>query len=669
MKIKSVLALIAALSMLMVLVIVPTSVIASDELFLYELNETYEDLCGSAADNEEGERYYWNQKIKINYPGHLANTDGFLDLIDEDAIQVDWAIEDDTARWKRIGLPNLSTGEYQWETVMSPPDNDMGWLPNYSGTGHTYSEGYFSYLGLAGVYRDKGYERLSATIYINDEDIPLGYDLDSYEIEGTALSDYNYIYDKYEEKQDNQLGPIFFDKHVGDTDVTVHLKEVTPWVSSSFEGRKLKVYYNNSAMSADDISFEWDRNEVIVEWVKDIYSSNVDGYSRIDPSINVPPGSELIKTTYNDPITKQYKTEYYVYDTVKIRVSNSGLSEGYRIGDPFIRGMGYRVINMTNVENETFVINVDVEATFIDTENQYLGKRWVMTSLDIARNCVAGTVFAPPTLPGGLYGQPTLDIPTIPVPPEINGFVFTGRWVVDFADPKSQYINSDYQSDIGLIGRPGVYKPEYIPAPGSETVTYYLGSGGTTTDTTSFNLLDPNSGAPIAPTVIPKEGYIFVGWKPKIEGASDTNPVYEAVYEQVLVAKWLPPISLDNFSLNINATLPMKFTLNSYYEDVQLIVKELESEGIVVELKHNYDEEKGNSYMGHFRPLSEGNYIAQVLINGEVVMDKEFEVYVAGKTTKELKVEEDKSTISSNEKLTKINEEKVFPNKKLGKEK
>ena len=89
----------------------------------------------------------------------------------------------------------------------------------------------------------------------------------------------------------------------------------------------------------------------------------------------------------------------------------------------------------------------------------------------------------------------------------------------------------------------------------------------------------------------------------------------------------------------------------------------------MVELKHKIDEEKGNSFMGHFKPLSGGNYIAQVLINGEVVMDKEFEVYLAGKTTKELKGEEDKSTISSNEKLTKINEEKVFPNKKPEKEK
>ena len=109
--------------------------------------------------------------------------------------------------------------------------------------------------------------------------------------------------------------------------------------------------------------------------------------------------------------------------------------------------------------------------------------------------------------------------------------------------------------------------------------------------------------------------------------------------------------------------------MNSYYEDVQLIVKKFESEGIVVELKHKYDEEKGISYMGHFRPLSEGNYIVQILINGEVVMDKEFEVYIAGKTTKELKVEEDKNTVGSNEKLTKINEEKVLPNKKPGKEK
>lgn len=86
--------------------------------------------------------------------------------------------------------------------------------------------------------------------------------------------------------------------------------------------------------------------------------------------------------------------------------------------------------------------------------------------------------------------------------------------------------------------------------------------------------------------------------------------------------EWLPPISLDNFVLNENATLPIKFSLGGAFVDVTLVVN-----GEPIEIKYQCDEECGDFYMGLFRPPSSGNQTVQILVNGILIEQMSFEVF------------------------------------------
>lgn len=97
---------------------------------------------------------------------------------------------------------------------------------------------------------------------------------------------------------------------------------------------------------------------------------------------------------------------------------------------------------------------------------------------------------------------------------------------------------------------------------------------------------------------------------------------------------WLTPIAKDGYMMNVKSTLPIKFRLEGEFEDVKLMVNDVEVE---IVLKEN--EEDGDFYMGLFRTDEPGEYTAIVLVNGAPVLSKEFAVYeVASKAKTQAKI-------------------------------
>lgn len=88
---------------------------------------------------------------------------------------------------------------------------------------------------------------------------------------------------------------------------------------------------------------------------------------------------------------------------------------------------------------------------------------------------------------------------------------------------------------------------------------------------------------------------------------------------------WLSPIHKEGYRLNVKATLPVKFRLDGEFDDVRLMVNDVE---VGIDLKEC--EEDGDFYMGLYRPTEPGEYTATVLVNGAPVMTKDFTVYENG---------------------------------------
>ena len=99
-------------------------------------------------------------------------------------------------------------------------------------------------------------------------------------------------------------------------------------------------------------------------------------------------------------------------------------------------------------------------------------------------------------------------------------------------------------------------------------------------------------------------------------GEGEIHEIYNAF--AYIDLEWLPPISLEDFSLNENATLPIKFKVDCCQDKVSLKVDDK-----IIDLK--FDEEDGH-FIGLFRPDEAGNYVAKVFCDDVELNSIEFEV-------------------------------------------
>lgn len=87
--------------------------------------------------------------------------------------------------------------------------------------------------------------------------------------------------------------------------------------------------------------------------------------------------------------------------------------------------------------------------------------------------------------------------------------------------------------------------------------------------------------------------------------------------------EWLTPLANDNFRLNVKATLPVKFRLDGEFDDVKLMINDVEVEIDYKECEEDCDD----FYMSLFKPTESGDYTATVLVNGTPVLTKDFVVF------------------------------------------
>lgn len=112
---------------------------------------------------------------------------------------------------------------------------------------------------------------------------------------------------------------------------------------------------------------------------------------------------------------------------------------------------------------------------------------------------------------------------------------------------------------------------------------------------------------------------------------NNTGGLCAAIYQPDYSFVWLPPISLDDWTLNANATLPIKFQLDD--PDTGAIIctdvnPELTVDSTLQDLR--FDSDGGCYYIANFRPSSSGQYQAAVTLNGEQLGSIDFDVREAG---------------------------------------
>ncbi len=100
-------------------------------------------------------------------------------------------------------------------------------------------------------------------------------------------------------------------------------------------------------------------------------------------------------------------------------------------------------------------------------------------------------------------------------------------------------------------------------------------------------------------------------------GADEIKEIYDGFAD--IDVEWLPPISLEDFTLNENATLPIKLAVECC--PIEKVSLEVGEKGI--DLK--YDEEEGH-FIGLFRPDEAGEYEATVFCDDVELDSIEFEV-------------------------------------------
>ena len=530
MKTKRIITIIVIMSILIAIVVIPSGVAA--ESWAVVPHNLRSDMM-------------IHQKINIHFDD---------EIISGDKIHVIEIQESFNAKWKRISIL-----EDTWEEVNARPESSEGWIYNPSLDRKSYDDEYDIQI-LNDFFKEETYERLSFIVYIYDVDIPFGYDFDFYDIDSTVISSYTKPVDTNDFVFDNQLGRLFFKNTEGTTDIYVHIEETTPWVESSFNSRNIKVYYNSDVMSKENIEFTWERKEF-----QEQFEQSSIGIGWIRTSDQAPPEYELIESIVTDPfigpiIGPKTRNDIYVFDTVKITISSNGLPDGYRIAGP-----GFKIINMTNKIEDEHIVQLDVEATFLDIDNQYLGKRWIATDLKSSRVCIAGDAYTPPVI--------LLTEPKMPIPPAIPGMMFTGYWQTEpgytkyFPDSLLMYINNG----DSIQPLPGTYTPIYAISSAVNQIKYDLGERGTTSDQTLFNIGSPDYEEPVEPTVIPNNGYVFLGWEMSTNLTTEELIVYEAVYKVVPImtqksttTATLPtPTSRTFTTIKTTKTTPTQMTITT----------------------------------------------------------------------------------------------------------